>query len=255
MRSVASDAGYFDQWYADMGRSALRGQIVGRALNLPPEVDSSSLLPWAGVADVAAALRLAPGRLVVDLACGCGGYGLEVARRTGAKVVGVDFSAVAVAAATRNAGRFGLAGRAGFCLGDLKATGLGPRTADAVMCIDAIQFTDPPLAGLQECRRILVSGGRLAVTCWEPVEPGDERLPARLRRLNLAADLAEVGFEDIEVVDKSGWRGAERAMWEDALRADAAGDPAVRALQQEATRVLGWFDVIRRVCATATAPR
>ncbi len=43
MRNVAAGAGDFDQWYSDMGRSALRGQIAGRALGLPPETDSSSL--------------------------------------------------------------------------------------------------------------------------------------------------------------------------------------------------------------------
>jgi ubiquinone/menaquinone biosynthesis C-methylase UbiE len=47
------------------------------------------------------------------------------------------------------------------------------------MCIDAIQFSDPPLAALRECRRILVRGGRLAVTAWEPTEPLDDRLPER----------------------------------------------------------------------------
>jgi SAM-dependent methyltransferase len=255
MRGVASDAGAFDQWYSDMGRSALRAQIVGRALGLPLEVDSSSLLPWTGLAEVVAALAPAPGRLVVDLGCGRGGYGLEAARRTGARLIGVDFSAVAVAAAARSAGQFGLGGRVGFCLGNLTATGLRSGSADAVMCIDAIQFADPPLAGLRECRRILGAGGRLAVTCWEPVGPPDERLPARLRRVDLARDLAAAGFESIEVLDKSAWRDDERALWESALRSGAARDPAIRSLQQEATRVLGWFDSARRVSGTATAPQ
>ena len=37
-------------------------------------------------------------------------------------------------------------------------------------------------------------------------------------------------------------------------QADAAGDPAIESLQEEARRALDLFDSSRRVCATATAP-
>jgi hypothetical protein len=45
------NAGDFDQWYAKMGRSASRDQIVRRALGLPSDMDASGLLPWTNVAD------------------------------------------------------------------------------------------------------------------------------------------------------------------------------------------------------------
>src|SRR5438067_2462441 len=73
-----------------------------------------------------------------------------------------------------------------------------PTNAHAVMCIDAIQFSDPPVAALQQCRRILARGGRLAITAWEPCGPVPEGVPERIRRMNLARDLAEAGFEKIE---------------------------------------------------------
>ncbi len=92
---MSRTAGFFDQWYAEMDRSASRDQIVRRALGLPADMDASGLLPWAGVAEVAAALNLAPGQLLVDLGCGRGGYSLEIARRTGARLLGLDFSPVA----------------------------------------------------------------------------------------------------------------------------------------------------------------
>jgi hypothetical protein len=60
-------AGEFDRCYAQMGRSGLRDQIARRALGLPSGMDASGLLPWAGVTEVAAALNLAPGQLLVDL--------------------------------------------------------------------------------------------------------------------------------------------------------------------------------------------
>lgn len=32
------------------------------------------------------------------------------------------------------------------------------------MCLDSVQFADPPLAGLCEFRRVLAAGGRLVLT-------------------------------------------------------------------------------------------
>jgi hypothetical protein len=89
-------AAYFDQWYADMVESPAKDELVRRHLGLPAHVLSTSVLTWDAVADVTAALRASPGHVLVDLACGRGGYGLEVAHRTGANLIGVDFSAEAV---------------------------------------------------------------------------------------------------------------------------------------------------------------
>jgi SAM-dependent methyltransferase len=241
----------FNEWHADVAKSSACDLIFQQALGLPEEVTSNSLLNWAGIAEMATALRLAPGQTLVDLACGRGGYGREMARRTGARLVGLDFSAVAVAIAARGPGQ---RGRAGFFVGDFTAIGLRDRSAGAIMCVDAIQFSDPPLAALGECRRILARGGRLAVTAWEPVGPVDQRLSERIKRMNLARDLAEAGFEQIEVTAKPDWYAAERTLWEAALRADPNDDPALASLREEATRTLATFDSKRRVFATATAP-
>jgi SAM-dependent methyltransferase len=244
------DAAGFSAWHADVANSPACALIFQRALGLPPQVVSNSLLTGDGIAEVAAALRVAPGQILVDLACGRGGYGREVARRTGARLVGLDFSAVAVTIAAHGGPR----SRARFCVGDFTALGVRDHGADAVMCIDAIQFSDPPLAALRECRRILASGGRLAVTAWEPCGPVPEGVPGRLRQMNLARHLLEAGFEQIEVTDKPDWYAAERTLWEAALQAGASGDPALVSLQEEATQALATFDVKRRVLATATAP-
>lgn len=130
-----------------------------RTLALPPALESTSLLPWDGIADVTAALDVRAGDLLIDVACGRGGYGLEIARRTGARLIGIDFSQVAVSRAREKA-----SDGAEFRVGELTATGLVDGTAAAVMCIDPIQFAEPLRAGLAEAYRVLRPGGRLVVT-------------------------------------------------------------------------------------------
>jgi SAM-dependent methyltransferase len=245
-------AEYFDRWYADMTRSPAKDEIQQRHLGLPPRLLSNSLLGWDGIAEVTAALRLPPGGTLVDLACGRGGYGLEIAARAGARLVGIDFSAEAVRQARQQALRLGAT--ADFRLGDLAATGLDAGSADAVLCVDAIQFAGEPDAAYREIRRILTRGGRAVLTCWEPLHPGDERLVQRLRVVDLAAGLAAAGFGDVQVRERPGWRARERAMWEEAAALDPGTDPALRSFHDEAIRSLETFGLLRRVLATATAP-
>jgi SAM-dependent methyltransferase len=147
-------AEYFDGWYADMVATPVKDEIQQRHLGLPPQLLSTSLLGWDGIAEVVDALRLSPGDTLLDLACGRGGYGLEIAGRTGTRLVGVDFSAEAVRQATAQAERLGR--DADFRTGDLAATGLDPHSVAAVLCVDAIQFAEPPAAAYQELRRVLV---------------------------------------------------------------------------------------------------
>ncbi len=106
-----------------MAATSAKDDIEQRHLGLPPHLLSTSLLPWDGIADVTAALQLSPGETLLDLACGRGGYGMEIAARIGAELL----------------------------------------------------------------RRVLVPGGRVVLTNWEPIEPGLERLPARLHTVDLGA--------------------------------------------------------------------
>jgi SAM-dependent methyltransferase len=246
-------AAYFDQWYADMAASPTRDAIMARTLGLPPELRFASALTWQGVADVTEDLRLPRDGLLLDIACGRGGYGIEVARRAGVRLIGVDFSAVALEQARSISADRLPAGRSDFRVGTLVESGLPTGVADGLMCVDAVQFAEPPLAALVEFRRLLTSAGRLALTCWEAVDAADERVPPRIRAVNLRRDLPEAGFVDVVVHDKPEWREAERAMWEEAVAAVDA-DAAVRSLQVEGRGSLDSFDSLRRVFATATAP-
>jgi SAM-dependent methyltransferase len=246
------DAEYFDAWYANMVGSSLMDDIQQRLLGLPPHLLSTSLLAWDGIAEVADALRVSSSDTLLDLACGRGGYGLEVASRTGARLVGVDFSAEAVRQARECAAR--LNRTADFRVGDLAATGLEPGSVDAVMCIDAIQFAEDAAAAYRELLRVVRPGGRAVLTCWEARQQGDERLPPRMRRTRVAADLLAAGFDDVQMAEKPDWQVAERGLWTEAAALDPDDDPALQSLHSEGVRVLETIDLVRRIMVSAVAP-
>lgn len=241
----------FDQWYADMEHSSAHSEFQQRHLGLPPHLLSTSLLTWEGIAEVTDALRLSPGDVLVDLACGRGGYGMEVAQRTGASLIGVDYSAVAVRLATEHAAHLGR--RGDFRVGDLGANGLTDNSVDAVMCVDAIQFASPLEAAYREMHRVLRPGGRVVLTSWQAIDPSDDVLPQRLREVDLYGGLAAAGFIDIVVLERPEWLARERAMWAEAAELDPGDDPALQALHEEGLRALGNSDVSRRLMASATA--
>src|SRR5690606_28002405 len=71
-------------------------------------------------AHIAAKLRLEPGASVLDIGCGWGGLGLELAGRHEAQVAGVTLSQEQLAVARRRAQERGLEGRATFSLTDYR---------------------------------------------------------------------------------------------------------------------------------------
>jgi SAM-dependent methyltransferase len=242
-------AEYFDQWYSNMSGESPGDEIKRRHLGLPSHFLSSSLLPWEGIADVTEALRLRPGDRLLDLACGRGAYGLEIAARTGATLTGVDFSREAVAQATALARQLGA--DAAFHIGDLADTGLPAASADALVCVDSIQFKSGD-ASFQEMHRVLAPGGRLALTVWEALDPADERVPELIRAVDPRTALERAGFVDVEIRDRPQWRPPERRVWDEAAELDPGDSPALRSLHDEAVRVLPMFDLTRRVLATAS---
>jgi SAM-dependent methyltransferase len=245
-------AEYFDGWYTDQASAQVVAEIMNRHMGLPPDTRAGTV-PGDAIPELAEALRLKPGSMLLDLACGRGAYGLLVARQAGTSLIGVDFSARALAEAREQALRIGVS-NASFRVGELTATGLPDACADAVLCTDAIQFADEPASAYDEIRRVLKPGGRAALTCWEPLDRDDERLSPRIRRADLGAGLHQAGFTDIEVQDRPSWLAREHALWEEAVTLDPGSDPALRSLHAEGLKSLQWTALLRRVLAVATNP-
>ncbi|HTX64096.1 MAG TPA: ubiquinone/menaquinone biosynthesis methyltransferase [Acidimicrobiales bacterium] len=98
------------------------------------------------------ALALAPGSLVLDLACGTGALG-ELARCGGYRVTGADLSAGMLA---------GRAGRFPAALADAAALPFPSGSFDGVLCAYALRnFTDLE-ASLAETARVVRGGGRIS---------------------------------------------------------------------------------------------
>jgi ubiquinone/menaquinone biosynthesis C-methylase UbiE len=247
-------AEYFDQWFADIDRSAARQQLFTDQLGLPPEVGPSNTVPLAGLREIAAVLALPPDGVLVDLACGRGGPGMWIAREVGARLIGVDFSAEAINQASARRELFGLTDTAAFQVGSLEDSGLPDRVADAVVCVDAFQFAADGAAAATEVRRLLRPGGRVVLTSWEPVDRDDESIGARIRIVDLAGSLAAAGFIDVFREERPEWHEAARRMWTHAVAMDVGEDPALISTRDEGVRSLANHDRMRRVIATATAP-
>ena len=163
----------FDEEHAATGRSEVIWRLAADAYgeDYPTEVRPWGLTTWWVLGRCVSALRVGPGDVVVDLACGRGGPGLWLSRATGADLIGVDWSPVAIEEATERTRAFVPSDRARFLVGDLSASGLPGECADAVVCLDAIFFAEDRIAALREVKRILRPAGRYVFTGPETDTP------------------------------------------------------------------------------------
>jgi SAM-dependent methyltransferase len=133
----------------------------------PEGIDPYSLVSRTELDLMTRELRVGPGDLLGDLGCGRGGPGLWLAAKTGADLLGVDISAVALQAAAARAEALGLKGQARYQQGSFADTGLSSGALDAIVSIDALIFAPDKRAAVSEFARVLRPGARLAVTTWD----------------------------------------------------------------------------------------
>lgn len=120
-------------------------------------------------------LDLKPGTRVLDVAAGAGTSGIFLAERFGCEVVGVDFSQKNVEAANRAALEMGLAERASFRWADAERLPFADGSFDAIVCECSLCLFPSKQVAVNECARVLVSGGQVGVsdlTRTGPLPPG-----------------------------------------------------------------------------------
>ena len=143
-------------------------QLTAQAAELYERYPARYLLgPWAPL--LVDAARVAAGERVLDVACGTGVVARIAAQRVGpaGRVVGVDLNPGMIAVARS------VPASVGAPIEWLERSALDLRLQDAsfdvVLCQQGLQFFPDKAVALQEIRRVLVRGGRLALSVWNSV--------------------------------------------------------------------------------------
>jgi SAM-dependent methyltransferase len=250
----------YDTVYAAMPHSPKLQRIWREhacGADFPEDFYHISFVTLGELRRMASELRVGPGKTFVDLGCGLGGPALLVAKETGARLIGVDLSSIAVATATKRAADLGI--DAEFRVGAFAETGLPDASVDAAMSEDALQYAADKLAAMREAARILRPGGRFVFTVFEldpervrdvpvlGVDPCGDYRPA----------LESAGFAIGAYEEAPGWpepiTSAYRAVLDsrDALVPEI-GEAAMNAFAGEMTFTLEVEPVRRRVLVVAT---
>ncbi len=152
-------------------------------------------------------LGLGPGDLVLDVACGPGNFSREFARTVGDEglVVGIDASTTML---NRGVDELGHARPVNLALvrGDAAELPFRDRCFDGVCCFAALHLFADPFAALDQMRRTLAPGGRIALMTSirrqlsvAPLKPVIERASGmRLFESDeVVVALQERGFENV----------------------------------------------------------
>jgi len=122
------------------------------------------------------ALHRPESRLIVELGCGLGGYGVHLARTFDAELLGIDVSTVAVRLARDEAAKSDIAARLRFKKASIERTGLASGSVAAIVAIDSIYLMRNRPAVASEVTRLLRPGGILIATTFETA-PASGREP------------------------------------------------------------------------------
>jgi len=108
--------------------------------------------------------RIVPARpeRVLDVACGPAGVTLQLARRTGADVIGIDLTEEMLRQGQRNVGEAHLSRRIQFVIGRGQELPFPDATFDALTFTYLLRYVDDPEATLRELARVVKPGGPVA---------------------------------------------------------------------------------------------
>ena len=104
----------------------------------------------------------APGNVVLDVASGTAGVALQLASRTGARVVGVDLTEHMLRRGKANVTAAGRASRISLVAGRAEQLPLPDASVDALTFTYLLRYVDDPQATLAELARVVRPGGRVA---------------------------------------------------------------------------------------------
>ena len=152
-------------------------------------------------------LGLTSGDRVLDVACGPGNFSREFAKAAGTDglVVGIDASPTMLARGAEESERAGTRNLA-LIRGDATALPFAEGSFDCACCFAALHLFADPFASLDEMRRVLAPGGRIALMTSirrpitaRPLKPFVERLSGMrvFEPDEISGALADRGFIDV----------------------------------------------------------
>jgi ubiquinone/menaquinone biosynthesis C-methylase UbiE len=152
---------------------------------------------------------LGAGDRFVDLGCGVGALTAEIARRTGADGIGVDFAAAAIAYAR---GKTPDDERVRFVEGDLNALDLPEQRFDAAIAVDTLYFVQDLPRALAKMFSLLKPGGRFAAfyTCFQKDDEPGESISIDGTKLAKALRNNRIAYKaiDLTAAAQAYWRRA-----------------------------------------------
>ena len=108
-------------------------------------------------------LAVGPHMLVLDVATGTGLVAMDLARTSGARVVGLDLSTAMLKRAQYNIARHGQQNRVYLAAGRAESLPFADDTFDGVCVTFLFRYVDDTESTLQEIIRVLKPGGRLVL--------------------------------------------------------------------------------------------
>ena len=157
------------------------------------ELDQDHYGGLEAVEALARRARIDAASRVLDVCAGLCGPARFIARRWGARVTGIDLNPERAAGARRLTARVGLARLVRMVRGDAQSLPFGAQAFTAVVSQEGLLHVPDKGGALSECRRVLLSGGRIAFTDWI----GTSRLGDSERR-RLEEWMAAVTLQNID---------------------------------------------------------
>lgn len=170
-------------------------------------------------------LALSPGERLLEVGCGNGGLAEYLARRSGARIVGIDIAEEAIGRATlRNRHH----PRLDFRVADMDHLELGAERFEAAVGVDSLYLASDLAVTLTTLASHLGQDGRMALLCSERLGRGEAPMVGALRRLRF-------GFHEHDLSH------CEVALWQ---RQAEALDDLREAFEDEGNQVL-WQTLAR----------
>jgi demethylmenaquinone methyltransferase / 2-methoxy-6-polyprenyl-1,4-benzoquinol methylase len=116
---------------------------------------------WRGF--LVSRLEVGPGDRVLDVATGTAAVALELTRRTGCSVLGLDQSPEMLAEARRRVAETGLADRIELVEGQAEELPFDDESFDGLTFTYLLRYVDDPAATLAELARVVRPGGTIAM--------------------------------------------------------------------------------------------